>query len=60
MRYFATIRVELPVGSPEEAKREAVRLVRDLTAVDDNLNPYLCYVTEQDGLESKEIVNNID
>jgi len=61
MRYFATIRIELPINSPEDAVKIAKEVEEKLrTDKDYELNPYLCHVTQSDRGESKEIINNID
>lgn len=61
MRYFATIRIELPINSPEDAVKVAKEVEEKLRIDKDyELNPYLCYVTQSDRGESKEIINNID
>lgn len=61
MRYFATIRVQLPTGDPEEAKKIAEEVITDLYNNSRyDLNPHLCYVTEQDGMRAKDLINNID
>ena len=61
MRYFATIRIELPINSPEDAVKVAEEITEKLNKDKDyELNPYLCYVTEQERFTKKEILNNID
>ncbi|AFM54816.1 hypothetical protein B620_gp38 [Croceibacter phage P2559S] len=61
MKFYATIRIELPCEPNEKA---AVEMAQLATAQLDNLdsveNPYLCYVTKQDGLNVTEVLNNID
>jgi len=61
MRYFATIRVELPINSLEDAVKIAEEITEKLNKDKDyDLNPYLCYVTSRERFETKEILNNID
>lgn len=61
MKYFATIRVQLPINSPEDAVKVAEEITQKLNKDKGyELNPYLCYVTSRERFETKEILNNID
>lgn len=61
MKFYATIRIELPCEPNEQAAVELAQLTTtQLNNLDSVENPYLCYVTKQDGLEVTDVLNNID
>jgi len=61
MKFYATIRIELPCKPTEKAAiAMAQRAADDMYITNNAINGYLCHVTKQDGLEVTEVLNNID
>lgn len=60
MNYYVTVRVQIPAEDRAEALVMAADLLDDVNELNNADNAYLCYVTEQDGLNVTELVNNVD
>lgn len=60
MNYYTTIRVKLTAKDRGEALEQAADLTEDVKQLGYAENPYLCYITEQDGLQVTELLNNVD